>query len=157
MPPDRAGGWLSALRQGFELDVDFGTHSIEAMTWIAEVVETSVYRRGSLRGTADGLRFALANPPLRLGAFSGVTLRVNGALVPPERWTIRSGSAAPPRAATTVGAATPIELRSGEAIEVVAAVGRLSGTVRIRLELESVAIPPRVWMEFDDELREDAA
>jgi len=152
MAPDRVGGWLSLLRQGLQLDVDFGTHSLEAMAWIAEVVESSIYRRGSLYRTADGIRFVLDNPPLRLGAFYRLGLQVNGTPVAPERWTIRAGSAAA-RTAASVGAASPVELRAGEPVEVAASIGPLVGTVRVRLELDSVAIPPRVWMEFDDEVR----
>lgn len=143
------GGWLSLLRQGLELDIDFGTHSIEAMAGIAEVVAASVYRRGTLGRTEDGIRFVLQNPPLRLGAFGTATLVVNGSTVPGDRWTVAPADGARV-AGSDITAATPLELRPGVPVEIRAAVGPVGDTVRVRLELTSVAIPPRVWIEFDD-------
>lgn len=154
MAPGHLGRWLSLLRQGFELDVDFGTHSVEAMAWIAEVVESSVYARDSLRRTPDGVAFRLANPPLRLGAFGAARLTVWGTLVPPTAWELRTGGAGSWRTAASLSPEAPITLLPGEPIEVQTASGPVSGLVRVRLELESVAIPPPVWLEFDDVVRE---
>jgi len=150
----RFGAILSLLRQGLAVEVEFGSHSLEAMVWVAETVERSVYEPHSLCRTADGLRFVLNNPPLRTGAFSWVSLAVDGAVVPPERVWTRPGPGSPWKSLQGISIEHPFEVRPGERTEVVIRdplpLGRPE--VRIRIEFRSVAIPPLVWFEFSDSL-----
>lgn len=153
----RAGSFshlLSAARQGFELGFEHGAHSVEALLWVAETVEESVYRSGSLLGGPDGLRFVLSNPPLRGGAFSALRLRVNGAAVAPDRFRVRTAGMADWRPAATLSKAAPVEIVAGRPVEFGAAVSLPVGApAEVRLELECPAIPPLVWVEFRDIVR----
>ncbi len=150
---------LSLIRQGLSLEVEFGTRSLESLLWIAETIEESVYVAGSLERTPDGLRFALANPPLRLGGFRAIRVFVDGAQVPPDQLLVRTGTAASWTPSTAISGTAPLELRPGVRAEfVVAGWSRApAGHPTIRLELESVAIPPLVWLEFSDDLRAPGA
>lgn len=145
----RVGTVLSLLRQALELDVEFGTHSIESMVRIAEVVERSVYAAGSLRATPSGVRFVLENPPLRLGAFGAVRVRVDGAWIPPARTRLRTEGTTAWRTAQDVDRERPIVLLPGVPTEFEVDLNERPGReLMVRLELESVAIPPLVWFEF---------
>lgn len=126
-------------------------HSLEALLWIAETVEESVYARGSLRRVGNGLSFVLSNPPLRMGAFSAMRVRLNGGEVPPGSIRVRHGES-PWRTAASIDRNAPLELRPGEPTEVA-----IDGTsveegqpVSVRFELQSIAIPPLVWLEFTE-------
>ncbi len=146
---------LSLIRQGLTLEVEFGTRPLEALLWIAETIEESVYVPGSLARTPTGVRFALANPPLRVGAFGAVRLLLNGTNVPADRLRLRTGLAAPWRTAASVSRDAPLELAPGVPTEVAAETPPpAKGPATVRLELESVAIPPLVWLEFSDEVRD---
>jgi hypothetical protein len=150
----RFGPLLSLLRQGLSVGVEFGAHSLEALLWVAETVEQSVYERGSLTRTPEGLRFWLNNPPLRVGAFSSLRVAIDGTHVPAERARVRGGPGLPWRTLTEISGERPLELRPGERTEV-AVEGVPSAGVReltVRLELQSTAIPPLVWFEFTDAL-----
>ena len=150
MSSRRLGPVLSLIRQGVSLGLEFGEHSLEAMLWIAETVEESVYASGSLCRTAHGLAFVLANPPLRVGAFGAIRCRVAGRAVPPERGHVRTGADRTGRTFAEVTRAAPLELREGEptVIWLEVDVPDPTAAIPIRLELESVAIPPLVWLEF---------
>ncbi len=154
----RLGAILSLVRQGLALEIGFGTRSVEALTWIAEAVEESVYVAGSLVQTAEGVQLTLANPPLRLGAFRRLRATIDGHPVPPERLRFRTASAAAWRAAASLSEADPLVLLPGRPTVIAAdgVPGPTGRTVRVRLELESVAIPPLVWIELSDEVREVA-
>ncbi|HTP54614.1 MAG TPA: hypothetical protein VML94_06635 [Thermoplasmata archaeon] len=149
------GRMLSVARQGLQLGIEYGPHSVEALLWIAETVEESVYRVGSLRGDGQGIRFTLGNPPLRSGAFSAVRLLWNGVPVDPAAVQLCPGGSASWRTAASLSPGDPIELHTGEPIEVAAAVGLapVGASVDLRLELECPAIPPLVWIEFRDTVR----
>ena len=155
----RLGSVLSLVRQTLSVGREFGLHSLEAMLWVAQSIEASVYVTGSLARSDSGLSFVLANPPLRMGAFSSFRIWVNRVEVSPTDLRFRSGEASPWRTAAEVGPAAPLEMRPGEPTEV--ALDRVSatgdGSVTVRLELRSVAIPPLVWMEFTDAPRPGAA
>lgn len=144
------GDVLSLVRQGLEVGVEYGTHSIETLLWIAETVEESVYEPHSLRRTAGGLAFALDNPLLRVGAFTSLVLQVNGVPVPGDRVRLRAGSGTPWRTALTVGSEAPLLLAPGDRTEfdVEGDFGRDPSEITVRLELRAPAIPPRVWFEF---------
>jgi hypothetical protein len=153
----RLGAIVSLLRQGLELEIGFGTRSVEALVWIAEAVEESVYAAGSLVRTATGLQFRLSNPPLRLGAFRELRLIVDGRPVAPERLRFRRSAGGAWRTAASLSEAEPLVLLPGEPTEIAAdgVEPRIGGRAELRLELSSVAIPPRVWVEFSDEVREE--
>ncbi len=149
------GAWLSLAHQAISLEVEFGRHALEALAGIAATVEESVYEVGSLRRTDRGLAFALANPPLRVGAFRSLRIGLNGIPVPPACTAVRPGAGAPWTPGSSVSREAPIELRPGHRTEVRVEpwTRALSGRVDVRLELVSAAIPPLVWIEFHDELR----
>ena len=157
MRPHHWGPLLSLVRQGIALEVGYGGRSIEALLWIAETVEEAVYAPGSLALREGTLTFSLANPPLRVGAFRSVRLTVEGRPVAPERLRFRVGEGQPWRTAADLSATAPLQLAPGRPIEFAAAgVGPLSvARPTVRLELESVAIPPLVWLEFADEVRRE--
>jgi len=150
---------LSLLRQGLALEADFGTRSLEALLWIAEAVEEGVYVPGSLSPSGGALLFELANPPLRAGAFRALRATVDGQRIAPDRLRFRSGPASPWRTAERIPAEGPLELLPGRPTEfaVDAATVAVGRRATIRLELESVAIPPLVWLEFSDYVRPRAS
>jgi hypothetical protein len=150
----RFGSLLSLLRQGFSVEKEFGTHSLESLLSVAEMVEESVYERGSLTRTSNGLSFRLNNPPLRTGAFSSLRLLVDGAPVPGERARVRGGPGLPWRDLTDISTERPLELRPGEVTEIAMGLSPPGGAKKlaVRLELQSTAIPPLVWFEFTDTL-----
>ena len=155
----RPGSWFSLLRQGLSVEREFGRHSLETLISVAETIEESVYERGSLMRTANGLTFCLNNPPLRIGAFSSLHLILNERPVPAERVRVRYGPGLPWRAVTEITRERPLELGPGARIEL-GVDGPLPDGVRelrIRLELQSTAIPPLVWFEFRDSLRDEGA
>jgi hypothetical protein len=150
------GQILSVVRQGLTLGAEFGPETVEALLWVAETVEESVYEPASLAEVEEGLSFALANPPLRTGAFSAVRVRLNGVASDPALVALRTRAGGPWRRADSISAETPIELRPGERIEVTVRTEPDPGRspVRVRLELECPAIPPLVWLEFEEVPRE---
>lgn len=154
MSDRRIGPILSLLRQGLELDVEYGTRSLESLVRIAEVVEESVYAAGSLQAVPSGIRFVLNNPPLRLGAFGALRVKLDGVYVAPGAVRFRPVGETTWRSDATVGRPTPLVLLPGRATEFV--VDRTpvpQGPLTVRLELTSVAIPPLVWFEFREPVR----
>jgi hypothetical protein len=150
------GAWLSLAHQAVSLEVEFGRHALEALAGIAETVEESVYEAGSLHRTDRGLEFALANPPLRVGAFRSIRVVLNGVPAPPASTGFRSGPGLPWTLGSSISRGAPFEFRPGQRTElrVEPLSDALAGRVDVRLELVSSAIPPLVWLEFRDELRE---
>ena len=151
------GTALRLARQGLDIGLEFGSHAVEALLGIAQTVEESVYRAGSLTRSPDGLRFTLDNPPLRAGAFSGLRVYVDGAGVEPTSIEVRTPPRAAPRIAATLSPIATIDLVPGTPIEVrLAGVGRTAGERPVvRLELDCPAIPPLVWVEFQDTVRSE--
>ena len=146
------GDVLALVGQGLRLGVEFGTHSLEALLWVAETVEESVYEPRSLVRRPDGIAFALDNPPLRVGAFAAITVSVNGAVVPGDAVLFRAGRETEWRPASRVTSSEPLFLGPGTRTEF-----RLRGDfgsgdaeLTVHLELHEPAIPPRVWFEFTE-------
>ncbi len=141
---------LSVVRQGLTVGVEYGTHSLEALLWVAETVEEGVYESGSLRRTPDGISFALDNPPLRTGAFESLVVRVNGDAVPGEGVRLRAGPGAPWRTAASLSRERPLALGPGDRTEfaLTGPFGDGPEPITVRLELRVPAIPPLVWFEF---------
>ena len=148
----RFGPVLSLVRQGWTLGTEFGAHSIEALLWVAETVEGSVYVPRSLQITATGLAFQLANPPLRVGAFRRLSVRVDGRSIDPTVVRVRSPPTAAWRTADSIDDGRPLPWVPGQHAEFEVDVpSPAPGTeLTVRLELTSVAIPPLVWLEFRD-------
>lgn len=152
------GDVLSLVRQGFRLGVEFGTQSIEALLWVAETVEEGVYESHSLRRTEDGLEFALDNPPLRVGAFESLSVRVDGTVLDPARVRFRAAPGAPWRLGSSITPATPWCLAPGDRTEfrLEGEIGSSGEETTVRLELRTAAVPPLVWLEFTDRPEEEA-
>jgi hypothetical protein len=152
------GDVLSLLRQGLTLGYQYGTHSVEALLWVAETVEEGVYESGSLRRTPEGIAFALENPPLRVGAFTSIALRVDGTPVPGDSVRFRSGPGAPWRIGAAVAANAPLNLAPGDRTEfdLRGEFGRGGDSITVRLELRTPAVPPLVWFEFSESPTEAA-
>lgn len=150
----RFHGDLSLLRQGLEVAIGFGVTSLEGLVGTAELLENCVYARGSLVQTPEGVAFTLLNPPLRMGAFDGVAVRWNGVPVPPGMASLRSADAESARHLDGVDREHPVTLPVGiRTVFELRGVAAAPGEQRVRLDLHSVAIPPRVWFEFSDTLR----
>ena len=148
----RLFGDLGLLEQGVEVAVGFGVRPLEGLLGVAELIRSSVYQVGSLSVGPDGLSFTLLNPPLRMGAFSSVRLTVDGVPVPPSDGRLGArGSEL--RRFDSIDRDHPIALPIGEPTDFLVALETpLAGRRHVRLELQSVAIPPLVWMEFEDEV-----
>lgn len=146
---------LSLLRQGLSVEREFGTHSLTTLLSVGELVEQCVYERGSLAPTPTGLAFRLNNPPLRAGAFSSARLFVDRRPVPAEQTRVRSDPNDPWRTVAEFSAQRPWLLGPGEPVEVSADLILPTDTKQctVRMELQSTAIPPLVWLEFTDALR----
>jgi hypothetical protein len=150
----RLRGDLSLLRQGVQVAVGFGFRSLEGLADVAELVEQSVYEPRSLGRTADGFGFTLLNPPLRMGAFSSLRLRWDQRPIDPRSATISLAGDAP-RSLASIDPTSPVTLPVGRRTRFTVAIGQVArGRHHVRLELQSVAVPPKVWFEFSDELRE---
>ncbi|MCI4360561.1 MAG: hypothetical protein L3J91_02570 [Thermoplasmata archaeon] len=150
----RLRGDLSLIKQGVEVAVGFGVRTLEGLAELGELLEHSVYEPRSLARTPDGCRFILLNPPLRMGAFSSVRIFLDGAPVDPSRVGI-DGPDGIARSIDSVTAASPITLPIGlRSRFAVRATTVPAGRHRLRIELQSVAIPPLVWFEFEDALDE---
>jgi len=152
------GSVLSLVREGIALEVGFGTRSVEAFLWVAQTIEDSVVAPGSLTVGGGVARFELTNPPLRMGAFGAVRATIDGRAVPPEQLRFRPGPGHAWRGAPTVSPSEPLELVPGRSTEFAIDDARLApgAKVTIRLELESVAIPPLVWVEFSERVQPGA-
>jgi hypothetical protein len=144
---------LSLLRQGIGLGLDYGLHSLEELARLGAFLEHTVYESGSLRVEEGRAVFTLLNPPLRMGAFSGVRVLWDGSAIPPAEVVVaREGY--PKVEPSEIDRDHPFTIPVGSRTHF-----RLHAATpdpahhRIRLELQSVAIPPKVWFEFTDILR----
>jgi hypothetical protein len=147
---------LRAVGDVARLEADFGHQSIQALLWVASTIQAGVYVPGSLVRTSDGFRFALSNPPLRIGAFSSVRVLLDGRPVPPGAVRLRTQDGAPWRTAAEVSGTEPLVLETGRGSQYEVAVPGASGSrpITVRLEFQNVAIPPLVWLEFRETPRE---
>jgi hypothetical protein len=145
---------LSLLRQGIRIGWEFGIQSIAELARVGELVERSVYEPSSLATAPGGIRFTLLNPPLRMGAFSSIRLYWDRRPVASEDLAFVPEGSLSPVLGTAVTKETPFVLPVGQRTEVRATVGDVAaGRHEVRLELQSVAIPPVVWFEFADQVR----
>ncbi|MHB8352656.1 MAG: hypothetical protein ACYDFT_08250 [Thermoplasmata archaeon] len=150
---------LELLREGIRIGWDYGRHPLVELARVAEYIERSVYRKGSLAATAGGLAFVLHNAPLRQGAFGRVQLFLDGVPVAPDRATIHPSDTPAPRPLSEVRFDAPVVLRPGVEVRVEIRSGpeyRVGTEVTVRMELENVAIPPKVWLEFRDRVLPEA-
>jgi hypothetical protein len=150
----RLRGDLALLTQGVEVAVGFGVRSLEGLVDVAELLEHSVYEPKSLRRTSRGFAFTLLNPPLRMGAFSSIRVLWNDVAVDPNCVAL-SLPGGVRRDLRSVGRDTPVTLPVGQRAHLEVTADRVDrGRHRLRLELQSVAVPPLVWFEFSDDLIE---
>ena len=105
---------------------------------------------GSFVRTRTGVAFALANPPLRSGAFRAIRARIQNEPVGAEHIRVRRGPGQAWRTAGSVNEAHPFEWNTGDPAEFdIDWLDRpRPGRLTVRLELDSIAIPPLVWLEF---------
>jgi hypothetical protein len=133
---------------------EYGFRSLEELTRIAVILQAAIYESHSLRTIPGGVRFALHNPPLRMGAFSGMALQWDEHPVPAEACTVRPAASSAPVRFSDIGRNSPVVLPPGERVEFTAQVPTpSSGTHTARLELRSLAIPPAVWFRLTDRVR----
>jgi hypothetical protein len=152
VPVHRVRAWLGLAHQGLDVGLDFGTRSVEAMAWVALTVERSVYLADSLIRTPAGVRFTLANPPLRTGAFAACRIGIDGRPPTSQGVRVRTWGGTTWRPASSLTADAPLHFRPGEPteFEVDVALPTAGPSLHVRLELECPAIPPLVWFEFTD-------
>ena len=149
---------LGVIRQGLHLLFEFGVRPLEEMTRVAELIEHSVYEKGSLGRRGESISFVLLNPPLRMGAFSEISLTFDSTPVPKDLVTVEPGPRAAPRTLADLSRDRPLTLPVGVRTRFrFTAPVTGPGPHRVRLDLHSVAIPPRVWFEFHDHLADDLA
>ncbi len=145
---------LRVVRQGISLLREFGFEAVEEMFRVVELLESSVYERGSLTAAPGGVQFVLRNPPLRMGAFGMVRALWDGAAVDPGAATIRYPEFAQPRRFADISFEAPIVLEVGHRTHFFLPLPTpAEGKHLVRVELRSVAIPPTVWLEFEDHVR----
>lgn len=148
-------GDLTLLRESISLLRDFGFKSTDQLLRIAEFLERNVYPEGSLHRTVDGVGFSLVNAPLRVGAFSAVRVMWDGTPVPMDRAFVRTEDHAVERSLGDIGPLRPLELRPGVRTDFrLVGVSPDADRHTVRLEFQSVAIPPLVWLEFTDAVSE---
>ncbi|HZY69876.1 MAG TPA: hypothetical protein VFF67_02715 [Thermoplasmata archaeon] len=147
---------LGLVRQGVSLGVQYGLRSLEVLGSFAELIEHSVYEPASLRRTADGFGFTLRNPPLRMGAFSALRLLLDGVPVPPDSAFLQPGGRPDAIPFSALSAAHPVEIPIGRRTRITVRHPPVDdGRHHVRLEFQNVAIPPLVWFEFEDMVREE--
>ncbi len=149
-------GDLSLLRSGLSLGWTFGAGSLEELARTALLLERDIYRTGSLVRAGEEVRFRLANPPLRLGAFHRIALTWDGRPVPADAAWVATDRRPEPRILASVSRSEPVELVTGEGSAFALAIpeGAELGPHRVRIDFASGAIPPRIWLEFADVLRD---
>ena len=148
-------GDVGLLREALSLIREFGFHSTERLAHVAAFLERSVYAPHSLHALPGGVGFTLLNPPLRVGAFSSVRIAWDGQRLPAEQFFVRGEGQAIERSASDISISRPLELRPGQRVSFrLAGVPAGAGPHRVRLELQSIAIPPLVWFEFSDPIAE---
>ena len=142
------------LRDGLQIGRRYGFRSLEELARIALFMESAIYEPKSLQSVPGGVRFALRNPPLRMGAFSGLSLLWDGVPVPPNACSVRPAAAGVPVRFSDVGPAAPVVLPVGERVEFRAEMAPPTpGPHTAFLELQSLAIPPKVWFRVTDQVR----
>ncbi len=147
---------LSLFRQGLSILREVGPHGLGEMLRMAEFVERSIYEEGSFRTASDGsFSFRLLNPPLRMGAFHAAALALDTRPIDPAASFVEEDGSASPRPLSALSRTAPLNLRPGVPVRFLARAPALTRGSRhtVELTLRSVAIPPKVWVRFTDELR----
>jgi hypothetical protein len=150
----RFGSLFRLAGEAIHVEFEFGTQTLQTLARIAQAVEESVYVKGSLVRTPTGLGFRLANPPLRIGAFSQIRVFLNGTPIAGPQTHLRVGPDGPWRSADTVSATAPLELQAGTSMDIALDGPVPDGPLTLRLELQNVAIRPLVWCELRESARE---
>ncbi|HEY6238742.1 MAG TPA: hypothetical protein VIZ68_06120 [Thermoplasmata archaeon] len=152
----RFRGDLSLAREGFDVVLGFGLGSLHGLVSVAELLQSSVYEERSLRRSSDRFEFTLLNPPLRMGAFRSARLIWNGTPLPADRAGVRSSPASQVVPFSSIDDAHPFIFPTGQRTVFTAHPEPATpGRQSVRLELQSVAIPPLVWFEFSADAQDD--
>ena len=142
---------LSLLRQGVSVGWEFGAQSLEELASVGEFLEHCVYEPSSLHRVPEGVAFTLRNPPLRMGAFSSVRVLWDHEAVPPGLVLLLREGEAVGRRLDEIDAHHPVAFSFGRRTSFRLGIGSPSrGDHHVRLELQSVAVPPLVWFEFTE-------
>ncbi|HEV8049236.1 MAG TPA: hypothetical protein VGP88_01445 [Thermoplasmata archaeon] len=150
----RVGVELGLLRAGVDIGRGFGWHSLEEMARIALYLEGEIYEKGSLRAVPGGIAFTLHNPPLRMGAFRLVRLLWDGRPLPEGDCTVHPQDLPGPVRFDQIRRETPLILPAGRQVAFGAQISPPpTGPHTVRLELQSLAIPPVVWFQVTENLR----
>lgn len=146
---------LSVFRQGLSVGFEFGSRALAHLAAVAELIEKNVYEPGSLRLNEGVVEFVLLNPPLRMGAFSAIRVSIDAAKLPEVAIHFDPGEQGAWVRADAVSRQTPLFLPVGRRTRVRLEVhpSPAPGVHHLHLEFQSVAIPPLVWLEFQDDLR----
>ena len=146
---------VSLFRQGLSLLSEVGTHGLGEMVRTAEFLQRSVYEDGSFRVDGDGFAFRLLNPPMRVGAFHEVALAMDGRPIDPAESFVAEGTSPTLRPLATLSRERPLHLLPGQGARFRARCADLLPRQRhtVQLTLRNVAIPPRVWIRFTEELQ----
>jgi hypothetical protein len=149
---------LSILRQGVTVGWQFGFGALAQLVRVGEFLEHCVYERGSLRHTRDGVAFTFRNPPLRMGAFSGIRVYWDGTLLPASSVRVLREGDDVGSTLDQVDPAHPIAFAFGRRIHFqVSMPSPPAGVHTARLEFQSVAIPPLVWFELKEPVGDEVA
>jgi hypothetical protein len=144
---------LGLLRDGLRIGHEYGFRSLEELARTGVFLQSVVYEAHSLHAIPGGVAFALHNPPLRMGAFSRLSLRWDEREVPLDACTVRPQAAPNAVRFSEIGPQSPVVFPVGERIAFTAGVGSPThGAHTVRLELRSLAIPPVVWFRLTDHL-----
>lgn len=147
---------LSLLRQGLSVGWEFGAQSLEELASVGEFLEHCVYEPRSLHRVPGGVAFTLRNPPLRMGAFSSIRVRWDHEPVPPGSVTLLREGEAIGRPLDAIDVHHPVAFSFGRRTSFRLGIGSPSpGDHHVRLELQSVAVPPLVWFEFTEPVGEE--
>lgn len=143
------------LRQGLSIEHEFGAASLAELARVARFLERAFYEQGSFARSKVGFTFVLRNPPLRMGAFSEARLSIDGHRVDGDRVHVRFDGAQEVVRFDEISPSRPLVLpvgrRSRFSIE---GVPVTAGEHTLRLELQSLAVPPLVWIEITEPISE---
>jgi hypothetical protein len=148
---------LELVKQGIGITTGLGIGGMEGLGRMALLVGLNVYEFGSLKPTGEGVTFTLRNPPLRMGAFSAIRAFWDKVQVPPTMLQVSVRGSPTATRADRIDRDHPFTIPVGKRTDFRLDIGAaVPGPHHVRLELQSVAIPPLVFFEFTDPLKTEA-
>lgn len=147
---------FSLLRQGLSIEHEFGAAALAELVRVGRFLEGAFYRPGSLVARGRDVSFVLLNPPLRVGAFRAARLLFDGTPVPASQCRFGPEGEEASRRFSELDDLHPMVLLPGRPVHFHMEIDPPpSGRHEVRLELSSLVIPPRVWIEIFDSVRPD--